>query len=95
MLPPLPPEHLSDRDVLTGTDLLKVLVVHSAAISLSRTCLLASRGSLPPWFNLLIYASDSFLHTSYLAESGRCSICRIATILFLDLCLSPQVFRMI
>ena len=82
-------ERLSGRDVPHLSRFLKVPILCSAAL------LLFSSGSLPPWFIFPYISSDLLLYTSYLAESDCFSICRIPAILFLDLWLSSQVFRMI
>lgn len=67
--------------------LLKVLILSSTAISFSG----ASWQSPPSaWFTVPYITLDSLLHTSYPAERGRFSICRVAAI-FLDLQLSLQV----
>jgi len=88
--PTLPPKHLSGRDVPHRSRPLKVAILHSRAISLSGSRLLEAPS--PPSFT---FPSDSRLRPSYLAKSGLFPICRIAAILFLDLWLSSQVFRMI
>ena len=84
--PALPPKHLSGK-------LLKVPILCSAAYKTFQS--LAYGGSLPPWFILGYTTSDSCLHTSCLAKSGRLSICRIVAILFSDIWLILQVFGMI
>ena len=91
--PALPPKQLSGREVPHWSRVLKFPILHSTARSLSSSQPRRLPSSL---FYLQRYiTSESLLCTSYLVESSCFSICRIAAVLFIDLQLSSQVFRMI
>ena len=89
--PALPSEHLSGRDIPPWNRLIKVPILHSTAISLSGNHLKESPSPLSLSFDT---SPEPLLHTSSLAKSGHLSIYRIAAILFLDIRLNSQVFRM-
>lgn len=86
------PDYLSGKDTLHWNRLLKVPISHSRAISLS----VAGLKRLPsPAVYLPRYPFRLISLYLYLAKSGDFSICRLAAILFFELRLSSQVFRII
>ena len=72
--PASPPEHLSGRDVSHWSRFLKVLILHSRAISLSGSWL---SGSLPPPFITDILCKIHFTLSPYLAK-------KVVTFLFAE-----------